>query len=90
MRDLIRLDPIRSPRRRRASAAAAARVKALVLARWGGDDVVVSVHERQCPEPGCADTETVIAIFRPAVAPLRLRIAKPVAAITGADLLFLL
>ncbi len=94
MRNLIPLhpDPDRRPSHRdRAAAAPARRLKELVLAHCGGlAGVTVSVNEVRCHEPGCPDLETVIAIWRPGQAPLRLRIAKPVAVITDADLLFLL
>jgi hypothetical protein len=93
VRNLIPLhpDPDRRPSHRDRAAAPARRLKELVLARWGGlAGVTVSVNEVRCYEPGCPDLATVIAIWRPGQAPLRLRIAKPVAAITDADLLFLL
>ena len=50
------------------------------------DTCTVSVNEVRCAEPGCPDVETVIAIFRPATAPRRLRILKPVSAVKREDL----
>lgn len=94
MRNLISLqpDPDRQPGHRdRVATAPARRLKELVLARRGGlAGVTVSVNEVRYREPGCPDLETMIAVWRPGQAPLRLRFAKPVAAITDVDLLFLL
>lgn len=91
MHELIRLDRVRPSRRNRGAATPARRLKERVLSHLGGPaGVTVSIHELRCREPGCPDLETVIAIWRPGQAPLRLRVAKPVAAVTEADLVRLL
>ncbi|AWN50041.1 hypothetical protein DK419_13855 [Methylobacterium terrae] len=65
---------------RRALAARARRVLAL------GEADVLSVNEIACADPGCPDAGTVILLM-PAGRPTRaLRIAKPIAAVTDADI----
>ena len=94
MGSLISFQPSgrRQPSRRsRAGARHAARLKRFVTARLKlGDDCTVLVNEVRCAEPGCPDLETVIAIWRPGRAPLRLRCLKPVAAVTEEDVALLL
>jgi len=89
MRNLIPLHSggRRQPTRRsRACAQQAAVIKDLVRERLSlGGDSTVSVNEVRCAEPDCPDLETVIAIFRPETAPLRLRILKPLDQVTVND-----
>jgi hypothetical protein len=80
-------DPDAVVRMAQVRARQAALLKKRVQQRLGlGDDCTLSVHELRCAEPDCPDLETVIAIFRPGTAPLRLRILKPVADVTDEDL----
>jgi hypothetical protein len=50
------------------------------------DDAAVSVAQLACPDAGCPDVETVIAIVRPRCRPQKLRILAPLAAVTEADI----
>jgi hypothetical protein len=49
------------------------------------DDVTVLVSELNCKDPGCPDTETVIAVLKTPCASAKYRILKPLDAITQAD-----
>lgn len=89
MRNLIPLNATgrrRPSRRSRADATKTAAIKDLVRQRLLlAEDCTISVNEVTCAEPDCPDLETVIAVFRPGSAPLRLRILKPLAEVTVAD-----
>jgi hypothetical protein len=89
-RNLIPLSPPQPQpvHRSRARAGQVACLKQIVRELLGLDDdtCTVSVNEVRCAEPGCPDVETVIAIFRPATGPQRLRILKPVSAVKREDL----
>ena len=50
------------------------------------DDAAVSVAQLACPDDGCPDVETVIAIVRPRCRPHKLHILAPLAAVTEADI----
>lgn len=50
------------------------------------DDVVVSVTELACREPGCPDIETVVAILSAGRKPLTVRFHKSIPDITDGDL----
>lgn len=50
------------------------------------DDAAVSVAQLACPDAGCPDVETVIAIVRPRCRPQKLCIPAPLAAVTEADI----
>jgi hypothetical protein len=50
------------------------------------DDVVVTVTELACREPGCPDIETVVAVLKADEKPRTARIHKPIPAVTAEDL----
>jgi hypothetical protein len=50
------------------------------------EDVVVSVRENECGEPGCCGPHTVVLIMRPNERTVAVRINKPLDALTPADL----
>jgi len=89
MRSLIPLNATgrrRPSRRSRADATQTAAIKDLVRRRLGlGEESTISVNEVTCAEPDCPDLETVIAVFRPGTAPLRLRVLKPLTEVTVDD-----
>ena len=49
-------------------------------------DVVVSVAELACHEPGCPDIETVVAVMIVGQPPRTARIHKPIPDVTNEDL----
>lgn len=49
------------------------------------DDVIVSVNQIACREPGCPDVETVIGVLRQGQAVLTAKIARPIADVTEHD-----
>jgi hypothetical protein len=49
------------------------------------DDVIV-VNELTCTEPGCPPVETVIARLRTGAPPWQIKVHKPAAEVTRADL----
>lgn len=51
------------------------------------EDAGVSVSELSCREPGCPDTETVVAILRAGEAPQVYRFHKPIVEVEDSDLL---
>ncbi|MBD3763436.1 MAG: hypothetical protein IE927_01515 [Rhodobacterales bacterium] len=51
-----------------------------------GSDWVVAVSELRCQTPGCPPVETVALMWDPAGAPYRLRLFRPLAAVTDDDL----
>lgn len=69
----------------RGDAAAAARIKAWLLARFGVADEAWIVTEASCLEPGRPPRQTTIVLIHPA-ASLSFRIARPMAAVTPADI----
>lgn len=70
-------NPLARPGRRDVSAQIR-RLKEAARAALGlGEDVMVSVTELTCHEPGCPDVETVVAILRPGEPPRLARIHKP-------------
>jgi hypothetical protein len=89
MRNLIPLTAtgrLRPSRRSRACARQAAAIKDLVRRHLGlGEDSTVSINEVACADSDCPDLETVIGVFRPGAAPLRLRVLKPLADVTVQD-----
>ena len=50
------------------------------------DDVVISVTELTCREPGCPDIETVVAIFQAGHQPLTVRFHVPIPKIAEDEL----
>jgi hypothetical protein len=50
------------------------------------EDVAVSVAELVCRDPGCPDTETVVAILVAGTAPRIAKVHKPIPGVTVADL----
>jgi hypothetical protein len=50
------------------------------------DDAVVSVSEHDCGDPECGGARTVILIMRPDQPTKAIKINKPMAAVTAADL----
>jgi hypothetical protein len=50
------------------------------------EDVVVSVTELACRDPGCPDIETVVAILRAEAKPQTVRFHKPIPDVEFADL----
>lgn len=85
MRNLIRLD---APARR----ARGTKPESQWLREWAferlrlSESDTVSVHEVACADPGCADVETVVVVFRTGNPPLRLRVGKRLAEVTPDDL----
>ncbi|MES2197551.1 MAG: nitrate reductase [Pseudomonadota bacterium] len=49
-------------------------------------DATVSVTELNCREPGCPDTETIVAIFRAGQPPAMARLHKPIPEIDMTEL----
>ena len=50
------------------------------------DDVVISVTELSCREPGCPDVETVVAVLKEREKPMLARIHKSIPDVTGDEL----
>ncbi|WP_265518664.1 nitrate reductase [Nitratireductor luteus] len=74
-----------APRPRR-SPAESALIKKWLRTRLGlEDEVVVSVSQITCREPGCPDVETVIGILRPGQSPQAFRIERPMVDVTEDD-----
>ena len=62
-------------------------IKAQVAATLGLDEeATVTVSELACMEEGCPPVETVIAVFRPAMQKLQLRMHCPISEITAHDI----
>ncbi|KQT09187.1 hypothetical protein ASG40_11160 [Methylobacterium sp. Leaf399] len=62
------------------------RVEAWVRPAAGLDEAdVVKVNEILCPDPACPGFETVILIMRPGERTRALKVPKPIAAVTQAD-----
>jgi hypothetical protein len=47
------------------------------------DDVVISVTQLACREPGCPDIETIVAVMRPGERPCTARFRKPMPEVTA-------
>jgi hypothetical protein len=52
-----------------------------------GDDVTVTVSELSCPESGCAEIETIVAVMIAGKKPLVARIGKKAIDVTRGDLM---
>lgn len=66
---------------------AVARLKAETRALLGlSDDVVISVTELACREPGCPDIETVVAVLKAGLKPRIIRMHKPIPEVTLGEL----
>jgi len=77
-------------RRSRGDATQVRRIKDWVRTAFAADeDSVISVNELRCAEPSCPDVETVIGIFSAGQPTRRLRLLKPLAAVTADDLVAL-
>jgi hypothetical protein len=50
------------------------------------DDVVISVTELACREPGCPDIETIVAVMRTGEGPRTAKFRKPLPDITADNL----
>jgi hypothetical protein len=78
-----------NPLARRTTTGVAARIAALkaeIMRDLGlGDDVVVSVSELACRDPGCPDLETVVALLRTGEPPRVLRIHKALSDVRSHD-----
>lgn len=75
--------------RARVRAQASARQALAERARWVlalAEDDALSVNEIACADPGCPDTETVILLMRVGQPTRALKIAKPIEAVTEADI----
>jgi hypothetical protein len=50
------------------------------------EEAVISVTELSCSDPGCPDTETIVAIFRAGQKPQMFRFHKPIIEVSEVDL----
>ena len=68
--------------------AATAAIKGWTREAFGfNDDVVVSVNELSCSEPGCPPRETVVLMLPPGIPPTRLSIHKAVVDVCEQDVI---
>lgn len=66
--------------------AQAAQIKGWTRACLGlAEDVIVSVNQIACREPGCPDVETVIGVLRAGQAVLTAKINRPIIDVTERD-----
>ncbi|MPR11171.1 hypothetical protein [Microvirga tunisiensis] len=64
-----------------------AEIKPRIRTAFGlGETDTVAVNEIACPDPGCPDIETVILIMRPGQKTQAVKIALPLAKVSGSDL----
>jgi hypothetical protein len=64
----------------------AARLKALMAARFGvGEDDAVLVAEVACADAGCPDVETILTVLRADGSRVERRVAKPMDCVGEAD-----
>ncbi|GJD51924.1 hypothetical protein OPKNFCMD_4683 [Methylobacterium crusticola] len=74
------------PAAARARRADRERVAALAREAGGfGPAVTLTVSEIVCPDPACPGTETVILVMAPGARTRACKVAKPVEAVTAAD-----
>ncbi|MGY2050376.1 hypothetical protein [Methylobacterium sp. JK268] len=80
------MDLLSAFRRKRPDAAGRARVAAWARAAGGFDPAVtLVVNEIVCADPACPGTETVILILAPGARARAVKVAKPVEAVTEAE-----
>ena len=72
-----------SNRRNDAALELKVRVRTLINA---DDDTVVSVSERDCGDPGCGGTRTIVLMMHPGRATEAVKIDKPLEQVTQSDL----